>query len=69
MAMKHNVGGIDRLFRLGIGIPSLVVAFATDDLLLKAIFGLVAVVGLLTAAIGYCPINDKLNRNTAGKKE
>jgi hypothetical protein len=69
MTMKHNVGGLDRLFRLGIGVPSLVVAFVTDDLLLKFVFGLVAVVGLLTAAIGYCPINDKLNRNTAEKKK
>jgi hypothetical protein len=66
--MKKNVGGVDRIFRFGIGFLGLAVFFATDDLLLKTIFGIVAVVGLLTAATGYCPVNDRLGRNTAEHK-
>ncbi len=67
--MKKNVGGVDRIFRVGIGFFSLAVVFTTNDFPLQVIFGVVAVVGLLTAAIGYCPINDKLNRNTAERKQ
>ena len=66
--MKKNVGGVDRIFRFGVGFLCLAVFFATDDLLLKVIFGVVAVIGLLTASMGYCPINDKLNINTTAKK-
>ena len=66
--MKKNVGGVDRIFRFGVGFLCLAVFFATDDLLLKVIFGVVAVAGLLTASMGYCPINDTLNINTTAKK-
>jgi dolichol kinase len=66
--MKKNVGGVDRIFRFGVGFLCLAVFFATDDLLLKVIFGVVAVAGLLTASMGYCPINDKLTINTTAKK-
>ena len=63
-AMKHNVGGIDRAFRIGIGFPALSVVVATDDWLLKIIFGVVAAGGIITWALGYCPINDALGRST-----
>jgi len=67
--MKKNVGGIDRLFRFGIGFLSLGIVFATDSTTMQTVFGLVALVGLGTAALGYCPINDKMGLNTAAKKE
>jgi len=67
--MKHNVGGLDRAFRVGIGFPALSVMVATDDFLLKVVFGLVAAGGLVTWAVGYCPINEWLDRNTAKKQE
>ncbi|MEW6324720.1 MAG: DUF2892 domain-containing protein [Nitrospirota bacterium] len=66
--MKKNVGGVDRIFRIGVGFLSLAIFFATEDVWLKVIFGVVAVAGLLTAATGYCPINDKMKINTAEKK-
>ena len=65
--MEKNVGGIDRSFRIGIGFPSLVVAFVIEGLLFKVIFGLVALVGLATWLTGYCPLNDALDRDTAPK--
>jgi Inner membrane protein YgaP-like, transmembrane domain len=65
--MTHNVGGIDRAFRIGIGFPALSVAVATDDWLLRIVFGVVAAGGIITWALGYCPINDALGRNTVKK--
>jgi hypothetical protein len=67
--MERNVGGIDRAFRFGIGFPSLSVMVATDDWLLKIVFGLVAVAGLTTGLLGYCPINEALGRNTTTKRD
>lgn len=62
--MKKNVGGLDRFFRLGIGFLSMAVFTAADDTFLRLVFGIVAIIGLVTGAIGYCPINDKLGRDT-----
>ena len=67
--MKKNVGGIDRLFRFGVGFLSLMLIFLTHDLALQMVFGFVALVGLGTAATGYCPINDTLGLDTTVKKE
>jgi hypothetical protein len=67
--MEHNVGGIDRAFRIGIGFPALSVVVATDDVLLKIVFGVVAAAGIITWALGYCPINDALGRNTTKKQD
>jgi hypothetical protein len=66
--MTKNVGGVDRFFRFGVGFVCLAVVFATDHPIWKVIFGIVAVIGLLTAAMGYCPVSDLLNFNTAKKK-
>ena len=66
--MKKNVGGIDRFFRFGVGFVCLALFFANDQLMWKVIFGIVAVVGLGTGMIGYCPVSDLLKINTAEKK-
>ena len=66
--MRKNVGGIDRFFRFGVGFVCLALFFANDQLMWKVIFGVVAVVGLGTGMIGYCPISDLLKINTAEKK-
>ena len=67
--MKKNVGGLDRLFRLAVGFASAAMAYAADDTALRLLLGLVAVIGLGTGVVGYCPINDKLGLNTSTKKE
>lgn len=67
--MEKNVGGLDRFFRFGIGFLSLAIAVTIEDVLLQLVFGLVAIVGLATAATGYCPLNRRLGINTRGNKE
>ena len=67
--MEKNVGGLDRFFRLGIGFLSLAIAAASQGAFLQVVFGLVAVVGLVTAATGYCPISRRLGINTREKKD
>lgn len=66
--MKKNVGGPDRLFRLGLGIFSLAILFVAQDTFLQLVFGIVAIIGLVTGTIGYCPINDKLGVDTTKKR-
>ena len=65
--MKKNVGILDRFFRLGIGFLSLAILFAAEDTVLRLLFGIVAIIGLITGTIGYCPINDKLGMDTTKK--
>lgn len=66
--MKKNVGGLDRLFRLAVGFASAAIVYASEDTVLRLVFGLVAVIGLGTGFLGYCPINHRLGMNTATKK-
>ncbi len=66
--MKKNVGGLDRFFRIGVGMMSVAIFLATEDFLIRVVFGLAAIVLFATAAIGYCPINDRLGLNTSEKK-
>ncbi len=48
--MKSNVGGIDRILRIVVGL-----ALLGAGLYLKTGWGLVGLVPLLTAFIGFCP--------------
>jgi Inner membrane protein YgaP-like, transmembrane domain len=66
--VKQNVGGLDRLFRLSIGFASSALAFTTEDLVLRITFGFVALIGLGTGLLGYCPINGILGLDTSTKK-
>lgn len=52
--MKSNVGGIDRILRIlvGLGILSLVLVLEGGARWL----GLIGLVPLLTGAFGYCPL-------------
>ncbi len=67
--MEKNVGGLDRFFRLGIGFLSLAIVLASEDTVLRLIFGVVALIGLATATTGYCPVNARLGLNTTDKKD
>lgn len=48
--MKSNVGGVDRIIRviLGVGIIAIGIYF-------KSWWGVIGVVPILTAAMGWCP--------------
>jgi len=67
--MKKNVVGLDRLFRLAVGFASAAFAYASEDTALRLVMGLMAVIGLGTGLLGYCPIKDKLGLNDSVKKE
>jgi len=51
--MKSNVGSIDRILRIVIGVAAVTFAMLSDHEL--AIWGLIGVVPLFTAVIGWCP--------------
>ena len=67
--MKKNVGGLDRFYRFGIGFLSLALAFVSGSLILKIVFALVALFGIATAIIGYCPLNAKFGVDTTKKRK
>lgn len=49
--MKANVGGIDRIARIGAGVALIALA-ATDTI---GVWGWIGVVPLATGLIGWCP--------------
>jgi hypothetical protein len=52
--MKANVGGIDRLLRIVVGVVLLAATVLLEGN--ARWFGLIGIVPLLTAAFGYCPL-------------
>jgi hypothetical protein len=50
--MKSNVGGIDRILRIAIGL-ALIALTLTGTI---GVWGWIGVVPLLTAAFGFCPL-------------
>jgi hypothetical protein len=50
--MKTNVGGIDRILRIVVGI-ALIALTLTGTI---GVWGWIGVVPLLTAALGFCPL-------------
>lgn len=63
--MKANVGGIDRVLRVVVGL-GLIVAAATGTV---GAWGWIGVVLLLTAAVGFCPAYPLLGINTCPMKK
>ena len=63
--MTSNVGGIDRILRIGAGVV-LVGLAATGTV---GAWGWIGVVPLLTDAIGFCPVYPLLGMNTCPMKK
>ncbi len=63
--MTSNVGGIDRLLRIGTGVVLLGLA-ATGTV---GAWGWIGVVPLLTGAVGFCPVYPLLGMNTCPMKK
>ena len=63
--MTSNVGGIDRILRIGAGVV-LVGLAATGTV---GAWGWIGVVPLLTGAIGFCPVYPLLGMNTCPMKK
>lgn len=70
--MKCNVGGMDRTSRILLGLVLLVVGLAAPIEMTWRIAALViAGIALVTATVGFCPVNAILGINTCegkGKK-
>jgi membrane-associated protease RseP (regulator of RpoE activity) len=51
--IKKNVGGVDRVLRIVVGVA--LIAFALFSTSSYAVFGWIGVVPLLTAVVSFCP--------------
>ena len=69
MKLPVNVGSIDRVVRvvLGIGLLGLAISGAVAAPLLAVVW-LVATIALVTGAIGFCPLYFVLGISTAGNR-
>jgi hypothetical protein len=63
--MTKNVGGIDRILRIFIGL-ALIAAAATSTI---GLWGYIGVVPLLTGLIGWCPPYALFGFNTCSMKK
>ena len=69
MALSCNVGGADKTARIVLGLVLIAVGlFAGLGTTWTIIAYAVAVIALLTAFVGYCPINTLLGINTCAPK-
>ncbi|CAE09894.1 DUF2892 domain-containing protein [Wolinella succinogenes] len=62
--MKCNVGKVDKMLRIGVGVVILLAG-----VLAQSWWGLVGIVPLLTGLVGYCPLYSLINLNTGCKGE
>lgn len=68
--MKHNVGGIDRIGRIVIGIVLLIVGLvAPVEMTWRIVALVIAAIALVTAAVRFCPANAILGINTCESEE
>ena len=63
--MKLNVGGIDRILRIVVGITLV----ALTALQMIPVWGYIGVVPMLTGLIGWCPAYPLLGINTCSMKK
>lgn len=65
---EKNVGGIDRLLRLVVGVVFLAAAlFANLELWVKLLFGLIALAGLGTGLLSHCTLYSLIGFSTLPK--
>ena len=65
--MKQNVGKTDRMIRIAAGLALLSLLFFLEGDMRWV--GLIGIVPLMTAALGWCPLYCPLNINTVCKSE
>ena len=61
--MGRNVGGIDRILRIVVGLVLIALVFVGP----QTVWGWIGVVPLLTGLIGWCPPYSLLGINTCSK--
>lgn len=65
--MKANVGGIDRILRIVVGLALVLWALGLVPGLAPNVWGWIGVVPLLTAVVGFCPAYTILGMSTCSK--
>ena len=60
--MKENVGSVDRVIRIIVGVVLLSLVFLLDGGIRWV--GLIGVIPLLTAAVSFCPLYTVLSLNS-----
>jgi membrane-associated protease RseP (regulator of RpoE activity) len=63
--MKSNVGGIDKIARIVIGLA--LIALAATGMI--GVWGYIGVVPVLTGLFNFCPVYPLLGINTCGLKK
>jgi hypothetical protein len=67
--MKCNVGGIDKAARIIIGTVLVVVGFTVPmNTTWQAVVWVLAAIALVTALVGFCPLNSLIGLNTCRHK-
>jgi len=67
--MKCNVGGMDMVIRLIIGVVLLAIGLAVPmGTALQVIVFVIAGIALVTAIVHYCPLNALLGLNTCARQ-
>ncbi len=63
--MEQNVGQIDRIIRVILGLIFAVLVYVfLNSIAVAAIFGLLAIIMFVTAALGTCPIYSVIKFST-----
>lgn len=65
--MSANVGGIDRVLRIVVGLALIAWALGLIPGVAASVWGWIGVVPLLTALVGYCPAYSIIGVNTCNK--
>lgn len=65
--MSANVGGLDRILRVIVGLGLLAWALGLIPGVAPSVWGWIGVVPLLTAVVGFCPAYTLLGMNTCGR--
>jgi hypothetical protein len=63
--MKLNVGGIDRILRIVVGLALIALTLFGQI----GVWGWIGLVPLLTGAFGFCPLYTMLGMNTCAMKK
>jgi hypothetical protein len=67
--MKCNVGGVDMVARIVLGVVLLGTAFVVPmSTVWQTVLLVAGTIALVTGAIRYCPLNALLGFNSCGKK-
>lgn len=63
--MQCNVGGGDKVFRIIVGLALVALPFLVAmSPTLKIVMWIIAAIALVTAFVGFCPLNKVLDINT-----